>query len=135
MTIFDYKYHFVKRKWLWTAITRAEDLNNVWFYEYADKPVNMNGITAYFHNKIEGYKAQDNKATRTISNNYVTGDWLVNCINKSCCHCGCNLELNFDSGFPSSNITAQRNDNSMDHNLDNMVPMCRICNCSLSNKF
>ena len=34
MTIFDYKYHFVNRRWLWTAITRATDLNNVWFYEY-----------------------------------------------------------------------------------------------------
>ena len=53
------------------------------------------------------------------------------CINKPCCHCGCNLELNFDNTFPTSNITAQRNYNGQDHNLDNIIPMCDICNRSL----
>jgi hypothetical protein len=135
MTIFDYKYHFVDRRWLWTAITRATDLNNVWFYEYTEKPFNLNGIKGYFAKKIEGYKSQDAKANRAISNNYVSVDWLMKCINEPCYECGCNLELNFDSGFPTSNITAQRLDNSLDHNLDNIVPMCVVCNCALSNKF
>jgi hypothetical protein len=135
MTIFDYKYHFVDRKWLWTAITRATDLNNVWFYEYTEKPENINNIKSYLSKKIEGYKLQDTKANRIISNNYVTVDWLMNCINKRCDHCGCNLELNLDSGYPCSNITAQRVDNSLSHSLDNIIPMCKICNCSLSNKF
>ena len=45
------------------------------------------------------------------------------------------LELNFDNAFPTSNITAQRNDNGQDHNLENIIPMCDICNRSLSNKF
>jgi hypothetical protein len=40
-----------------------------------------------------------------------------------------------DSNVPSSTITAQRLDNHKDHNLDNIVPMCEICNVSLSNKF
>ena len=135
MTIFDYKYHFVDRKWLWTAITRATDLNNVWFYEFTEKPENINNIKSYFNKKIEGYRLQYNKANRTSSNNYVNVDWLMSCINKRCDHCGCNLELNLDSGYPCSNITAQRVDNNMDHNLDNIIPMCKICNCSLSNKF
>ena len=135
MTIFDYKYHFVNRRWLWTAITRATDLNNVWFYEYSEKTFNTKIIKSYFCKKIEGYKLQDTKANRTLSDNYVTVDWLEKCINKPCCHCGCNLELNFDTAFPTSNITAQRTDNSQDHNLDNIIPMCDICNKSLSNKF
>ena len=133
MTIHDYKYHFVERKWLWTAITRATDLNNVWFYQYNEQPFDDKPIRSYFRKKIEGYKIQDNKANRTISNNYITVDWLMNCINKRCDHCGCNLEIN--SGFLSSNITAHRVDNNICHNLDNIIPMCDICNCSLSNKF
>ena len=135
MTIFDYKYHFVNRRWLWTAITRATDLNNVWFYDYNEKAFNTKIIKSYFCKKVEGYKLQDTKANRTLSDNYVTVDWLEKCINKPCCHCGCNLELNFDTAFPTSNITAQRTDNSQDHNLDNIIPMCDICNKSLSNKF
>ena len=84
---------------------------------------------------MKGYKLQDTKDQRTISDNYVTVDWLMKCINKPCCECGCNLELEPDSAFLSSNITAQRVDNSQCHSLDNIIPMCRICNCSLSNKF
>ena len=135
MTIFDYKYHFVDRKWLWTAITRATDLNNVWFFEYTENPFDKKAVTSYFQKKIEGYKAQDRKANRPISDNYITVDWLMKCVNKPCHECKCILELNCDSGFPTSEITAQRLDNHQDHNLDNIVPMCRICNCSLSNKF
>jgi hypothetical protein len=135
LTIFDYKYNFVDKKWIWTAITRATDLNNVWFYEYDEKPENINNIKSYFSKKIEGYKLQDSKAKRNISNNYVDVDWLMKCINKHCDHCGCNLELNFDNGFISSNITAQRTNNDICHSLDNIVPMCVVCNCSLSNKF
>ena len=135
MTIHDYKYHFVNRRWLWTAITRATDLNNVWFHEYNEKPFNNKLVKSYFEKKIEGYKLQDAKANRPISEKYVTVDWLMKCINKPCCECGCNLELNLETCFPSSNITAQRVDNSLSHNLDNIIPMCKICNCSLSNKF
>jgi hypothetical protein len=135
LTIFDYKYHFVDRKWIWTSITRATDLNNVWFYEYNEKPENISNIKSYFNKKIEGYKLQDSKANRNITDNYVNVDWLMKCINKRCTHCGCNLELSFDNGFPSSNITAQRTNNEICHSLDNIVPMCVICNCSLSNKF
>ena len=135
MTIHDYKYHFVNRRWLWTAITRATDLNNVWFHEYNEKPFNNKLVKSYFEKKIEGYKLQDAKANRPISDKYVTVDWLMKCINKPCCECGCNLELNLETCFPSSNITAQRVDNSLSHNLDNIIPMCKICNCSLSNKF
>ena len=136
MTIFGYKFCFVDRKWIWTAITRATDLNNVWFHEYTEKPFNKKVVEAYFRRKIEGYKAQDKKANRTISENYVTVGWLMKCINKNCHECKCKLEMDFDdSNVPSSTITAQRLDNHKDHNLDNIVPMCEICNVSLSNKF
>ena len=34
ITIFDHKFAYVTRKWLYTAVTRATDLNKVFFYEY-----------------------------------------------------------------------------------------------------
>ena len=36
ITIFDYKYKYVSRKWIWTAITRATNLDNVYFYDYVE---------------------------------------------------------------------------------------------------
>jgi hypothetical protein len=135
MTIFDYKHYFVNRKWLWTAITRATDLNNIWFYDYSEEVNDLPVLKSYFKKKIEGYKQQDKKDQRKCSDNYVSVDWLMKCVNKPCQQCGCNLEYNIKSNVTTSNITAQRIDNSQDHNLNNIVPMCRVCNCSLSNKF
>ena len=34
ITIFDHKFTYVNRKWLYTAITRATDLKQVYFYDY-----------------------------------------------------------------------------------------------------
>ena len=51
-TIFDYKFYFVNRKWIWTALGRCSDLNNVYFYDYSeDKEFNMNLIKSYFNKK------------------------------------------------------------------------------------
>ena len=33
-----------------------------------------------------------------------------------------------------SNLTADRLDNDLDHNLDNIVPFCVSCNCAKSNR-
>ena len=33
ITIFDYKFFFVSRKWIWTAIGRARNLDDVYFDE------------------------------------------------------------------------------------------------------
>jgi hypothetical protein len=33
-----------------------------------------------------------------------------------------------------SNLTANRIDNSVGHEIDNVVPMCCWCNCALSNR-
>jgi hypothetical protein len=76
-----------------------------------------------FIKKIQGYKEQDKKANRPINKNeYVNIEWLNNNIYKSCGCCGCCLD--------SKNITAQRLDNNLPHDLDNIVPFCNYCNCS-----
>ena len=41
VTIFDWNHYFVDKKWLWTAITRATNLDDLYFYEYGDKEVKM----------------------------------------------------------------------------------------------
>ncbi|MFM7978143.1 MAG: C-terminal helicase domain-containing protein, partial [Candidatus Fonsibacter sp.] len=34
ITIFDHKFAYVPRKWLYTAVTRATNLKHVYFYDY-----------------------------------------------------------------------------------------------------
>ena len=70
ITIFDYHHFFCSREWLWTAITRSTDLNNVYFFRYAvgiKDELNYNLILAYFQRKVSGYKSQDRLAKREIS--------------------------------------------------------------------
>ena len=63
---------------------------------------------------------------------YITIKWLKKCINSACGNgCGNILALDVDDNFiVSSDITAQRLDNNLPHQLDNIIPMCIYCNCS-----
>ena len=138
VTIFDWNHYFVDKKWLWTAITRATNLDDLYFYDYVstqkgedqrgDEEVKMDSeLKQYFNKKISGYKTQDQNAKRPISNNYITVDWCLNNFKSTCVNCNCAFE--YENG--KSNFTAQRLDNALDHNLDNIIPMCKLCNCSL----
>jgi hypothetical protein len=136
ITIFDYKHFSITAEWLWVAITRATELDNVYFYDYTfDEEFNRNLIQSYFARKVKGYASQDREAKREIDkNNYVNVEWLMEAANKRCKSCRCDFYVNFDVGNTTTKITAQRLDNSKDHNLDNIIPMCKWCNCCKSDK-
>ena len=133
ITIFDYKFFFVSRKWIWTAITRARNLDDVYFYDYTeDNEFNMNLIKCYFKNKIKGYKEQDRSAKREINKeNYINIEWLINSVNKNCYSCCNNLYIDFKDGNTISNITADRINNNDDHNINNIRPCCNWCSIQL----
>ena len=136
ITIFDYKFFFVTRKWIWTAIGRARTLDDVYFYDYSeDEEFNFNLIRAYLRRKIRGYREQDRDAKREIhKEQYVDIDWLLNCVNKNCIHCGSHLYIDFTEGNVISNISADRVDNTIGHAIHNIRPACRWCNSCRSNK-
>ena len=141
ITIYDWKSYYNSREWLWTAITRATSLDNVYFYEYNEPAVNKDLVLAYFKRRVDGYKKQDTERTgqklpKEVNDNYVTPEWFIQYNNKICPgKCDNNLlYIGFRDGNTYTNITAQRSDNSLYHTLDNIKPMCRMCNCSLSNR-
>jgi hypothetical protein len=131
LTIFDWKFAHVNRKWLYTAVTRATELKNVLFYDYDENAEKDGSMLQYFGRKVDRYKQQDRKAKREVQDhNYVTTAWLLSCLGKSCS--GCGDALVYERG--KSNLTAQRIDNTVAHELDNVIPMCVFCNCALSNR-
>ena len=129
ITIFDWRFKFVNRKWLYTAVTRATELKNVFFHsgkgqDYDDKVLNK-----YLDFKVQHYKRQDKDARRKISaTNFITVQWLKDQFGKACPGCGDCLAFEIKNGRVESNLTADRFDNDLDHNLDNITPLCCTCN-------
>ena len=135
ITIFDWGNFFVRRKWLWTAITRATSLDQVYFWEYDEKPENMRKLMEYLELKVGRYKIQDLKAKREIvPENYITAEWLRNCLGTCCQNCGDVLNFDIVDQKIQSNLSAQRWDNSIAHEKGNCVPWCSMCNCIASNR-
>ena len=85
ITIFDYHHFNISKEWLWTAITRATDLNKVMFYRYDDNKdttFNKRCIFNYLERKVQNYKEQDRAGNRKIDHkNYITAQWLLDRLN------------------------------------------------------
>ena len=52
LTIFDWDFYFVVRKWIYTAITRATNLNNVYFYNGNSEEFNKQKLECYLTKKF-----------------------------------------------------------------------------------
>ena len=136
ITIFDYNHFDIRnyRELLWTAITRARDLNKVKFYKYSDDvndEFNYKCMKSYYERKIENYKQQDRKAKRKIpKEGYVNAKWFFDNITNQCNYCGCGFHTIIKGGNITTNLTAQRVNNDYTHTLDNVIPYCKRCNSS-----
>ena len=85
--------------------------------------------------KVEMYKQQDRKANRDVdTDSYITAEWLKKAYGSSCGNCGDCLTCTIKDDKIESNLTAQRIDSEVAHQLDNIIPCRKWCNCALSNK-
>ena len=138
MCIFDCDFHYVNRYWLWTAITRAKQLDCVYFFMNDNRNEKHENklVDCYLTKKVAAYKKQDARANRIIDVNipFVSEKWLSSCFGKCCSLCGATFSYDIHNGAVSSNLTANRVDNSLHHYVNNIQPLCKVCNCSLSNK-
>ena len=135
ITIFDWKFVHVDRKWIYTSITRATDLKKVFFHDYDESAENTEKMMQYFQKKIDNYKYQDKRAKRGIDGQgYLSKEWLLGCIGKSCNSCGDALVYSRAGGKIDCNLTAQRVDSNLGHYVDNVVPYCIYCNMYMSNR-
>ena len=90
------KSYLVSREWIWCALTRSTDFNDVLFYEGAvnNGELNEENLHRYLNNKIKNYKLQDEAKNRKIDETkYVDTEWFMKRLNGNCQNCGCRFEL------------------------------------------
>lgn len=142
MTIFDTNTVYSDKKIIWTAITRATDLNNITIFEHSEQEktaLYYAKIRQYFRLKIEGYERQDKKAGREWkAGEYITNVWLSNELKKhnKCSNCKKLYEIDIDDDNKvRSNITVDRINNDRPHIINNCQLRCLACNRARSNHF
>lgn len=142
-TIFDTNIAYCDRRWIWTAITRAEHLKDITIFQHSDdecKMLEKCKLKQYINLKIETYyKTQDILAGRITKtdNKYIFPD---NCIdnnfiqerlseqNFNCYMCGCLFDFETKDGTVNSNLTVDRLNNMYTHTKDNCKLACNDCN-------
>ena len=60
------------------------------FYDPKESSVNYDEevLDKYLDKQVLNYKKQDSQHGRTITDNYITADWLKGPLGKVCCDCG-----------------------------------------------
>ena len=128
ITIFDWRFFFVNRKWIYTAVTRATELKNDFFFSGATAEYDETVLDNYLVKKVETYKKQDLQHGRPLTDNFVTPAWLKAQFGKVCHDCGDCFRFDIKGKVVESNLSADRVDNSECHHLNNIVPLCVSCN-------
>ncbi|HRP37434.1 MAG TPA: hypothetical protein PLS50_06530, partial [Candidatus Dojkabacteria bacterium] len=143
ITIFDVNSAYVDRYYVWTALTRATNLNNVTIFKHSDYAVCASEKAKqkqYFVEKVKGYKHQDNMSGRVYDeNSFITADWInetfENLESHVCSVCREPYEIYTFNGEVHSNLTVDRIDSSLAHTKDNVRLCCKTCNATKSNHY
>ena len=143
-TIFHCNTPYVSRKYIWTAITRANKLSNITIFKHSNKEVEAieeSKMKQYVKLKIENYKHQDLLAKRSYikypffhEEHYVDYNWFVEQPDK-CHYCGENFYYNLINGTVESNTSVDRIDNTEAHVINNCLLSCIHCNVSKKIKY
>ena len=134
ITIFDHKFVYALRKWLYTAVTNETNLKQVYFYDYDESAEKEKNMIQYFTKKVNNYILQDKKANRSIDDaRFITKAWLMSCVGKSCGSRRDCLAYNRSHGLIDCNLKTRRVCNNEAHLLGNVIPYCVYCSTAMSN--
>ena len=129
--IYDWMYNYVSKEWLYTAITRAKDLNKIKFYKHEiTRDIKQSEIERYFNQKVKQYKSQDIEAGRPINEeDYVNVEWLMSQLKNRCTDCNEPFVVERVDHTLTTSLSANRLNNDKAHYISNCNSMCVMCNC------
>ena len=140
-TLFDVNTPRVSRNWLYTALTRTNDLSKITIFKHSVADVDRlskSMMRQYLENKVKNYKLQDQKSGRPFTEkDFITSEWIRDA-HKQCMQC-CKCHTPFEfaivhDGYVKSNITVDRISSKLPHVKNNCQLMCMDCNRG-KNKF
>ncbi|HRP37714.1 MAG TPA: hypothetical protein PLS50_07960, partial [Candidatus Dojkabacteria bacterium] len=153
ITIFDVNTPYADRYFVWTALTRATDFNNVTIFEHSVDDVvklRQQKVKQYFKKKVEDYKKQDKKSGRWKPDkegkfqeieDYIDEDWFNDEYSKLktkvCAACNVPYDpphIDHNANVTST-ITADRINNKLSHTKSNCRLLCIKCNRIRGNKY
>jgi hypothetical protein len=128
ITIFNVNHYMVDNDWIYTAITRSTELNNIYIYMGENYDNEEEKLKSQIKYMIEGHKDSDYNKNRLLKNKkykYVSVDWTMNELKtvKKCSMCFKNFDV---SNFECFSI--DRIDNNIGHYEFNCQIICRRCN-------
>ena len=123
--IADWQCNKITTNWFYTAISRSERMNDVWFLGHSLKSLNKQQVAT---NMVHGYRYQDKKEHRAYAPSaYITPEWILDMYKKHK-HCPmCQQYMGFEKGNPNK-VTVDRIHNNMAHIKANCQLMCKACN-------
>ena len=128
--IADFRSKFVSKQWLYSAVTRTRDLDNVYFLEQNLHDVNVESMLARM---VAGYKRQDMLRFGTYPSDvgyvdplYIRSEFQR--IGGKCAMCG--AFMGFEARC-NTKVTVNRKDNTAMHTIENCELICVRCNSSL----
>lgn len=138
-TIFNCDSPYVTRNWVYTALTRTDDMSKITIFQTSNQSIDLSAkikIKHFYKNKCDMYKNQDKKMQRVIDDTYINEEWILKQleINKSCSVCREPYETICENGYIHSNVSVDRIDNTLAHIKSNCRLMCVSCNVKRSNK-
>jgi hypothetical protein len=121
----------ITKEWLYTAVTRAADLNDIYFLAQS---LYHENIQERAMEMVRRYKEQDRKSGRPVVEElYVTPSWIVSGY-KRCSKCRlCGEHMCFEKGNPKV-VTVNRICNQVGHETNNSELLCKECNTNLGNR-
>jgi len=130
--IADWKRKDITTNWLYTAITRATNMDHIHFLDQELCDINEVSVAEYM---IGCYKQQDKTKHRSyVDGDYITPTWIL----SSHTLCGgrcykCKSYMSFEKNG-TNKVSVNRLNNDLAHTKANCEIICVLCNKSLSNK-
>jgi len=126
ITIFDINHFMVDIDWIYTAITRATSIENIYIF-MGKSPFEMNifKLKEQIRHMIDGHKHSDAMNDRIMINEkFVTVEWTLKQLkNNRCCECNQYMDISNAECFSIDRI-----DNALGHYEYNCRVICRRCN-------
>ena len=139
ITIFDLDCWFITRDWFYTALTRANDLDKVFYFDgdLGSRPIRQNEFIIGLKQKIQGHRYADMVANRPFEEeDYVTAEDILALIMTStkCCFCGKDVQMSGVDDEHGDQYSLDRINNDLPHTKDNVRLSCLACNKKRSDR-